>query len=113
MYKLLAAVLLLTVGSAATAAQGAANPPVSPTAPGSNAASAELADGEVRRVDRETRKITLRHGEIKSLDMPPMTMVFRVSDDALLEKLKPGDRVRFNAQLVDGNYTVTRIEALP
>ncbi len=67
MYKLLAAVLLLTVGSAATAAQGAANPPVSPTAPGSNAASAELADGEVRRVDRETRKITLRHGEIKSL----------------------------------------------
>src|SRR5690606_6023798 len=53
-------------------------------------AAADLADAEVRKVDKENRKITLKHGEIKSLDMPPMTMVFGVSDPAMLEKVKAG-----------------------
>ena len=75
------------------------------------AASAAMADGEVRRVDREGQKITIRHGPIPSLDMDqPMTMVFRVRDPAVLERLKPGDKVRFQAEKVDGAYTVTRIE---
>jgi Cu(I)/Ag(I) efflux system protein CusF len=70
-----------------------------------------LADGEVRKVDRENAKLTLKHGEIKSLDMPPMTMVFGVRDPKLLDQLKAGDKIRFSA--VDeggGKLTVTAIE---
>jgi Cu(I)/Ag(I) efflux system protein CusF len=68
-----------------------------------------LADGEVRKVDKDNRKITLKHGEIKSLDMPPMTMVFQVSDPALLDKVKPGDKVQFNVVKDGAKYTVTEI----
>ena len=70
----------------------------------------ELATGEVRRVDADAGKITLKHGPIKSLDMPPMTMVFRVKDDAMLQAVKPGDRVRFDAQKIGGQYVVVRLE---
>ncbi len=69
-----------------------------------------LAEGEVRRVDRAQGRLTLRHGPIESLNMPPMTMVFRVQDPSLLEGLMPGDRVRFEVQRIDGAYTVTRLE---
>jgi Cu(I)/Ag(I) efflux system periplasmic protein CusF len=69
-----------------------------------------LADGEVRKIDKENRKITLKHGEIKSLDMPPMTMVFQVNDAALLDKVKPGDKVQFNAVDQGGKLTVTEIK---
>lgn len=74
------------------------------------AAAGGLAEGEVRRVDRAQGRVTLRHGPIESLNMPPMTMVFRVQDPAWLEGLKPGDVVRFQAERVNGVYTVTRIE---
>ena len=69
-----------------------------------------LVDGEVRKVDKEANKITIRHGAIQNLDMPPMTMVFQVKDAAVLEKLKVGDKIRFQAQKVAGQYTATRIE---
>ena len=69
-----------------------------------------LADAEVRKIDKEAAKVTLRHGPIPSLDMAPMTMVFRVKDPAMLETLKQGDKVKFAAEKVDGNLTVTRIE---
>jgi len=74
-------------------------------------ASPEMAQGEVRKVDRENRKLTLKHGEIRSLDMPPMTMVFRVRDAAMLDSLKAGDKVKFSAEKIDGAYTVTAIES--
>ena len=74
------------------------------------AQTAQLADGEVRRVDREQQRLTLRHGPIPSLDMPQMTMVFRVRDPAMLDGLKPGDKVQFDAEKVGSHYTVTRIE---
>jgi Cu(I)/Ag(I) efflux system protein CusF len=74
-------------------------------------AGAHLTDGEVRKVDKETKKITLRHGPIKSLEMPAMTMVFQVSDPALLDKVKPGDKVLFAAKNDGGKMTVTQIEA--
>ena len=112
MRALLLAFLLFAFESEVVLAQGPSSLQVSPSAPAATAASSELADGEVRRIDREARKITLRHGEIKSLDMPPMTMVFRVTDGALLDNLKAGDRVRFAAKQVDGAYTVTKIEAV-
>ena len=69
-----------------------------------------LAEGEVRRVDKAGGKISLKHGEIKNLDMPPMSMVFQVSDKALLDKVKAGDKVNFTASQVNGDYTVMSIE---
>ena len=69
--------------------------------------------GEVRKVDRDNLKITIKHGEIKSLDMPPMTMVFTVKDPALLEAAKAGDKVRFAVAREDGKFVVTAIEAAP
>jgi Cu/Ag efflux protein CusF len=74
--------------------------------------AAELADGEVRKIDREARKITLKHGEIKSIDMPPMTMVFQVRDVALLDAVKPGDRVKFAVEMVGSSFVVTEISAV-
>ena len=67
-------------------------------------------EGEVRKVDKSTGKISLRHGEIKNLDMPPMSMVFQVKDSALLDKVKAGETVRFTADQVNGDYTVMSIE---
>lgn len=68
-------------------------------------------EGEVRRVDKDGQKITIRHGPIPALDMQQgMTMVFRVKDRSLLERVKPGDRVRFEAENAAGVFTVTRIE---
>jgi len=78
--------------------------------PAAGAATSEMADGEVRKVDKAQAKITLKHGEIKVLDMPPMTMVFQVKDKAWLDKLQPGDKVRFSAVNDAGRYTVTAIE---
>ena len=69
-----------------------------------------LADGEVLKVDKGAGKLTLRHGPIPSLDMPKMTMVFRVRDPAMLDQVKPGDRVRFAADKIGGQYTVIGIE---
>ena len=73
-------------------------------------ASGEMTEAEVRKVDKENQKITLRHGEIKNLDMPAMTMVFRVSDTAMLDKVQAGDKVRFTAAKDGGKLTVTAIE---
>jgi Cu/Ag efflux protein CusF len=74
---------------------------------------ADLADGEVRKVDQAAGKLTLRHGEIKNLDMPGMTMVFQVKEPALLDKLKVGDKVRFRAEKAGSGYVVTFIQAAP
>ena len=75
--------------------------------------SDDKVSGEVRKVDRDNQKITIKHGEIKSLDMPPMTMVFTVKDPAMLEAAKPGDKVRFAVAREDGKFVVTAIEAAP
>ena len=77
---------------------------------GALAQTLPLAEGEVRRVDKAGGKISLKHGEIKNLDMPPMSMVFQVSDKALLDKVKAGDKVNFTASQVNGDYTVMSIE---
>lgn len=70
-----------------------------------------MTEGEIKKVDKETGKVTIKHGEIKNLDMPPMTMVFRMKDAAMLDKVKAGDKINFSAEKVNGNYTVTEIEA--
>lgn len=80
------------------------------TAAGSAAAGADMTEAEVRKVDKESGKLTLKHAEIKSLDMPAMTMVFVVKDKAMLDKLQPGDKVRFRAVDDGGKFTVTHLE---
>lgn len=74
------------------------------------AASATLAEGEVRKVDKDAKKITIKHGPLTKLDMPAMTMVFQVKDPAFLDKVKTGDKVRFDADKIGGAFTVTQIE---
>ena len=69
-------------------------------------ASLPSVEGEVRKVDTDAKKITLKHGDIPNLDMSGMTMVFRVTDPALLGKVKAGDKVQFTADKVDGALTV-------
>ena len=75
------------------------------------AAAAPQSEGEVRKVDKEQGKVTLRHGPIENLGMPAMTMVFKVADPRLLDGIKEGSKVKFAADRVNGAITVTAIEA--
>lgn len=93
----------------ASSAEHGSHHPASSAAPAQSGAAA-MTDGEVRRVDRETGRITIRHGAIANLDMPPMTMVFRVKDPTVLERVKEGQAVRFAAERIDGAFTVTQLE---
>ena len=70
------------------------------------------AEGEIRKVDPTTKKITIKHGELKNLDMPAMTMIFQVNEPAMLEQVKAGDKVRFRADKVNGVFTVMEIEVV-
>jgi len=70
-----------------------------------------LVQGEIRKVDKEAGKITIKHGPLPSLDMPAMTMVFRAKDPGMLDKVQVGDAIRFKAEKVDGAYTVTEYQA--
>jgi Cu(I)/Ag(I) efflux system periplasmic protein CusF len=79
-------------------------------APGGGAGMGDMAEGEVRKIDMASKKITLKHGDIKSMDMPPMTMVFQVKDAAMLDKVKTGDKVRFKAEKSGGAMVVTEIQ---
>jgi Cu(I)/Ag(I) efflux system periplasmic protein CusF len=72
--------------------------------------AADMTDGEVRKVDKDSKKITIKHGEIKNLDMPGMTMLFQVKDPAMLDRVKPGDKVKFKAEKVGGGIVLTEIE---
>lgn len=94
------AALALTLAAGATAQ----------TAP-APAAGAPITGGEVRKVDKEQGKVTLKHGPIANLQMPGMTMVFKVSDPKMLDALKEGDKVKFAADRIGGAITVTAIEA--
>ncbi len=76
------------------------------------AGQAALADGEIRKVDKDAKKITIKHGPMPSLDMPPMTMVFQVKEPALLGQVKSGDKIRFAAEKAGGAYVVNRIEVV-
>ena len=76
-------------------------------------AQAATAAGEVTKLDKAGGRVTLKHGELKALDMPPMTMSFRVRDAQLLDGVIVGDRVRFTAEKLDGQYTVTALSKSP
>ena len=74
------------------------------------AASADFAEGEVRKVDKTAGTVIIRHGEIKSVNMGPMTMMFTVKPPALLDKVTAGDKVKFRVEVNKGDYVVTAIE---
>jgi uncharacterized cupredoxin-like copper-binding protein/Cu/Ag efflux protein CusF len=99
--------------TSATAAPTAAVAVAAPTPPTPAAPNAAMTDGEVRKVDIEAGRITLKHAEIKNLEMPGMTMVFAVKDKAQLGQLKAGDKVTFAAEKINGNYVVTQIVKAP
>ena len=107
-----AARLTLTIGLAiglGTAAHSADPPKGSPAQ--AAAADSALSQGEVRQVDKSGGKLTIKHGPLVNLDMPAMTMVFRVTDAAMLDQVKSGDKIAFVAEKVNGALTVTRLEA--
>jgi len=77
------------------------------------APSAPQAQAEVVKLDKASARLTLKHGEFKYLDMPAMTMVWRVRDPKGLEGLAVGDRVRFTGERIDGQFTVTSLSKAP
>lgn len=70
----------------------------------------DMTEGVIRKVNKDAQKLTIKHGEIKHLDMPAMTMVFQVKDPAMLDQVKAGDKVRFAVESKGGAMTVTKIE---
>lgn len=112
-----ASILLLVLGAVASASAfstgaPAASPAMDSADSAQKASAAQpMADGEIKKVDKDAGKITIKHGPLANLGMPGMTMVFRVADAAMLGQVKVGDKVRFNAEKVNGALTVTAIEA--
>jgi len=105
--------LLNLLGATLLAISSLAHAQSQPTpsqAPSSAPAASPMSEGEVRKVDKEAGKVTLRHGPLVNLDMPAMTMVFRVSAAQLLDGLKVGDKVRFDAERANGVFTITKID---
>jgi Cu/Ag efflux protein CusF len=99
-----------TLALIAPSASHSAHPPAAAKISPSQSVAADMSDGEVRKVDRDNRKITIKHGDIKNLDMPPMTMVFAVKDVAMLGALQAGDKIRFRAEKDRGSYVVVEIQ---
>jgi Cu(I)/Ag(I) efflux system periplasmic protein CusF len=75
-----------------------------------NSTTAPMSEGEVRKIDKEAAKITIKHGPLANLDMPSMTMVFRVKDPAMLDRVKEGDKIKFVADRMNGSLTVIQME---
>lgn len=73
-------------------------------------AKADTSDGEIKKVDKPSGKLTIKHGELKNMGMGAMTMVFRVKDAAMLDKVKAGDKVHFTVESAGSGMTVTAIE---
>ncbi len=104
------AVLVLLVALPFTA--GALTPAPKPSAAISTTAAANavpMVSGEVKKVDKDAGKLTIKHGPITNLAMPAMTMMFRVKDAAMLGQVKPGDKVRFMVERASGALTVSEI----
>lgn len=74
------------------------------------AAAPGMTDGEIRKIDKENGKVTIKHGEIKHMDMPPMSMVFNVKDKAMLDKVQVGEKIQFIVVQDAGKMVVTDIK---
>lgn len=107
----LIALLFLGAGLAFQAGADDRHHPQSATAPVAVAATtAALTEGEVRKVDKGAGKVTIKHGPMPKLDMPPMTMAYRVKDKAMLDGLKPGDKIQFDVEGIGGEFAVVRLD---
>lgn len=73
--------------------------------------AAGMSQGVIRKVDKSGKKITIKHGPLLNLDMPAMTMVFKVTEPAMLDQMKAGAKVNFVAERVEGVLTITKVEA--
>lgn len=92
--------------SAAAFAQASGQATQSSQAP----STASMSEGEVKKINKDAGKVTIKHGELKNLSMPAMTMIFRVKDPAMLDQIKVGDKINFVADQVGGQLTVTQLE---
>jgi Cu(I)/Ag(I) efflux system protein CusF len=105
------AIVFITAALAPAASATMHEPSRTPSAPtGIAAADSPMSEGEVRKVDPSTKKLTIKHGELRNLDMPAMTMVFQVKDPSMIDKVKVGDKVKFRADKVNGAFIVMEIE---
>jgi Cu(I)/Ag(I) efflux system periplasmic protein CusF len=100
---------LLAFSALSSTAQTAA-----PTAPAATPmpVTKDMTEAEVRKVDKEAKKVTLKHGPIKNLDMPGMTMVFQVRDEKLFDKLVAGEKIKFSAEQLQGAFVVTGVDKI-
>ncbi len=105
---LFGALIYLTMVTSVIAAEKQA--PAQESKTSTPAIAVPLTDGEIKNINKDTGKITIKHGEIKNLDMPAMTMVFKVKDPATLDQLKAGDKIKFTADKINGALTVTEFE---
>ena len=84
--------------------------PSAVTKPADTLATAQpQSDGDIKKIDKEAGKITVKHGPLANLDMPPMTMVFKVKDPAMLDQVKAGDKVKFTVEKLNGAFTITAL----
>ena len=107
MFGLLAAGSISTSATAAGHDHAAAPAKAAETQVGAQPQS----DGEIKKIDKNAGKITVKHGALVNLDMPPMTMVFKVTDRAMLEQVKAGDKVKFTVEKINGAFTITALQA--
>lgn len=105
------AALLIALTTPVLAQQKAEDHSAHHPAAAATTSAADMTEGEIRKVDKDAKRLTIKHGEIKNLDMPPMTMVFQVKDAGELDKVKVGDKVRFVVQKSDTGFVVTDIQA--
>ena len=102
---------ILTIALGSTVAPLAAANDASGSGPAQvTDAKAAMTDGEIKKIDKDAGKLTIKHGPIANLDMPGMTMVFRVIDSGMLDRVKPGEHVQFVVEKLNGALTVTRLE---
>ena len=76
----------------------------------STSATEAMSEGEIRKINKETGKVTIKHGPLQNLDMPGMTMLFRLQDPAMLDQIKEGDKIKFVADKIDGTFVVKSLQ---
>ena len=110
--RLIIVVATATILTAPTFAQTSKDQGASTATSSGSQAGAPMSEGEVRKVDKDNGKLTIKHGPLANLEMPGMTMVFRVKDPAILDQVKEGDKIRFVADRVNGAITVVKLEVV-
>jgi Cu/Ag efflux protein CusF len=112
MIRLMIVVGAAAILAAAAFAQTSKDQGASAATSSGTQAGAPMSEGEVRKVDKDGGKLTIKHGPLANLEMPGMTMVFRVKDPGMLDQVKEGDKIKFVADRVNGAITVVQLEVV-